>query len=213
MKKSVLIIIMILFAGLYANSMDSTTTIIKQNKELRNNWNLGVTVTETGFGISAGLFKSLDENYDFFATLAIGGVSDNREFEEYDWYGNPIIQNKENRVFLIPLNIGIQRYMFKEDLAEGFLPLITAGITPALVLTNPYDKSYFTAFKYFQAAFALGAFAGIGMEFIQTKNIALGLGARYLYLTPVGKEVNSLKNKPIKNLGGFQLNFYVNFLK
>lgn len=213
MKKIVLIIIMLFAVQGFIYPMDSV--IFKKNvpKEMRNNWNIGVTVTENGFGVTAGLFKPLDANYDFFSTLSIGGLTDRREFEEYDFYGNAIVRNKENRLFLIPLNIGIQRYMFKDDIEGGFLPLVTAGITPALVLINPYDKSYFTAFKYFQAAFAFGGFIGIGMEFIQAKNIALSLGARYMYLAPIGKEVKSLKDKPIDNLGGFQLNFLINFLR
>jgi outer membrane protein W len=193
--------------------MDSVKVKNNLPKELRNNWSIGITVTENGFGFGAGLFKNLDNNYDFYATISVGGLTDRREFEEYDYYGNAIVRDKEKRIILIPLNIGIQRYMFKEDIDGGFLPYITAGITPALVLTNPYDKSYFTAFKYFQAAFAAGGFAGIGMEFIQGQNIALGLSARYMYLTPIGKDINSLKGKNISNLGGFQLNFVVNFLK
>ncbi|MBN1634048.1 MAG: hypothetical protein JW917_07785 [Ignavibacteria bacterium] len=211
MKKIILIIVFILIQN-FLYPMDSVK-VKTEPKEPRNNWNIGVTVTENGFGISAGLFKTLDVNYDFYAMLSIGGITDKREFEEYDWYGNLITRDKEKRVFLIPLNIGIQRYMFKEDIEGGFLPLITAGITPALVLTNPYDKSYFTAFKYFQAAFAFGGFIGIGMEFVQAKNLALGINAKYMYLAPIGKEINSLKDRPISNLGGFQINFYVNFLK
>lgn len=213
MKKIVLFMLFMLFVQCSLFSMDSVKVKKSEPKELRNNWNIGLTVTENGFGLSAGLFKNLDEIYDFYAMLSIGGLTDKREFEEYDWYGNLIVRDKEKRVFLIPLNIGIQRYMFKEDLEGGFFPYITAGITPALVLTNPYDKSYFTAFKYFQAAFAVGGFAGIGMEFVQGQNIALGLGARYMYLTSIGKDINSLRGKTISNLGGLQLNFFVNFLK
>lgn len=211
MKKIILIIFFISIHN-FVYPMDSVKVKTEQ-KEPRNNWNIGLTVTENGFGVSAGLFKTLDVNYEFYSTLSIGGVTDRREFEEYDWYGNLIVRDKEKRVFLIPLYIGIQRYMFKDDIEGGFLPLITAGITPALVLTNPYDKSYFTAFKYFQAAFAFGGFIGIGMEFVQAKNISLGISARYMYLAPIGKEINSLKGKTINNLGGFQINFLVNFLK
>lgn len=211
MKKIILIIFFISIYN-FVYPMDSIKVKTEQ-KEPRNNWNIGLTVTENGFGVSAGLFKTLDVNYEFYSTLSIGGVTDRREFEEYDWYGNLIVRDKEKRVFLIPLYIGIQRYMFKDDIEGGFLPLITAGITPALVLTNPYDKSYFTAFKYFQAAFAFGGFIGIGMEFVQAKNISLGISARYMYLAPIGKEINSLKGKTINNLGGFQINFLINFLK
>ena len=212
MKKIILIIFFLISVQNFSYSMDSVK-VKYEPKEPRNIWNIGATVTENGFGISAGLFKTINEDYDFHALLSIGGLTDRREIDEYDIYGNVVVRNKEYRLFLIPLNIGVQRYMFKEDIEGDFRPLIAAGITPALVLMNPYEKSYFTAFKYFQAAFAFGGFIGIGMEFVQAKNISLGLGAKYMYLVPIGKEVKSLKDKPITNLGGFQLSFLVNFLR
>ena len=182
-------------------------------KEKRNNLGLGVVYSEKGYGITGAYFKPIRNSSDIFVNFSMTGISDNREFEYFDYWGNSYIPNKLNRVFLLPVNIGIQHYIFKDELENDFKPLINFGVTPALVLTNPYDKSYFKAFGYFNAAFALGGFAGIGMEYNQSNNLAFSLNLRYFYLPVIGGSVMSLKDSPMKDLGGIQLVFGVNFLK
>lgn len=205
---SVILALLVLF---FTGSNAFSQSGIKQ--EPRNNWTIGVNVSEKGFGVNAGIFKQLNFDYDLSANLSISGVSDNREFEVYDIYGNPIVLDKENRIFLIAANLGAQRYLFKDEIEGGFMPLVLGGITPALVVTTPYERGYFEAFKYAQSSYALGGYLGVGMEYLQSGNIALAFNARYLYLPVIGRDVNSLKGKPINNLGGFQLTFSLNFLR
>ncbi len=205
---SILLAILVLFlVTKYTFSQTET------KPELRNNWTIGVNVSEKGFGLNAGIFKQINYDYDLLLNLSISGVSDNREFEVYDIYGNPTVLDKENRIFLIAANLGVQRYLFKDEIEGGFMPLVLGGITPALVVTTPYERGYFEAFKYAQMSQAVGGYIGVGMEYLQGSNISLAFNARYLYLSVVGREVNSLKGKPINNLGGFQLTFSLNFLK
>ncbi|MCX7832855.1 MAG: hypothetical protein N2490_01425 [Ignavibacteria bacterium] len=210
MKNCLIAILLLITLFLMNGRLFSQTS---NTQEPRNNWTIGVNVSEKGFGLNAGIFKQINFDYDFTANLSISGVSDNREFEVYDIYGNPIVLDKENRIFLIAGNIGAQRYLFKDEIEGGFIPLIIGGITPALVVTTPYEKGYFEAFKYAHASYAMGGYLGVGMEYIQSSNISLAFNARYLYLPVIGKDVNSLKGKPINNLGGFQLTFSLNFLK
>jgi hypothetical protein len=182
-------------------------------KETRNNFGFGVIYSDKGYGLSGGYYKSLSRSSDLFINLSITGISDTREFEYFDYYGNSYIQDKINRVFMLPLNIGMQHYLFKDDIENEFKPLLSIGITPALVLTNPYDKSYFKAFGYFNSAFAFGGFAGVGMEYQQSRSIAFSMNFRYFYLPVVSGSVISIKDSPMKDLGGVQLVFGVNFLK
>ena len=181
-------------------------------KEMRNHLGLGVLYSEKGYGITGGYYKPISYSSDLFVNFSIAGISDNREFEYFDYYGNSYVPNKLNRVFIMPLNIGIQHYIFKDEIENDFKPLVSIGITPALVLTNPYDRGYFNALGYFNAAFAFGGFAGIGLEYNQTKNLAFSLNFRYFYLPVIGSNVMSLKDSPMKDLGGIQLVFGLNFL-
>ena len=182
-------------------------------KEPRNKWGVGVIYSDKGYGIAGSYYAPISNSSDFYLNLGITGVSDNREFEFYDYYGNSYIDGKVNRVFLIPLNIGVQHYMFKEDIESDFKPFVSIGATPALVLTNPYDKAYFKAFGYFNSAFAMGGYVGAGFEYQQSKNIAFSLNLRYYYLPVVVGSVTSLVNNPMKDVGGIHMQFGVNFLK
>ncbi|MFA5403377.1 MAG: hypothetical protein WC358_00410 [Ignavibacteria bacterium] len=182
-------------------------------KETRNHLGLSVLYSDKGYGISGGYYKSISKSSDLFLNFSITGISDSREFEYFDYYGNSYIQDKVNRVFMIPLNIGIQHYIFKDEIENDFKPLINIGVTPALVLINPYDRSYFNAFGYSKAAFAFGGFAGIGTEFQQSKNLAFSLNLRYFYIPVLSGDVMSIKDSKMNDLGGINLVFGVNFLK
>ncbi len=181
--------------------------------EMRNSWNLAVIYGERGFGINGGIFKQIGNTFDIYANLSISGVTDTREFDQYDIYGNPITFNKVNRIYLIPLNIGLQRHMFKEDLDASLKPVLTAGVTTGLIVTTPYDKGFFESFKYAQSSFTLGGFLGLALEFEQNKTISFVIGVKYFYLPVIGREISSIRDQYIKDVGGVVLNFGVNFLR
>ncbi|MGB9696294.1 MAG: hypothetical protein ACP5P3_03185 [Ignavibacteria bacterium] len=212
MKRTILIFFLLITYSMgYTQFLgDSIKT---KPRETKNNWGLNLIYGDKGFGLSSVVFYPLGKFSYLSFGLGVSGVADNREFEQFDIYGNSYVPDKEKRIFLIPLNIGIQYYIFKDDIEGNFKPLITGGIAPALILTNPYDKGYFEAFKYFNAGFAFGPYIGIGLDYNESSSFGVSFDARFYYLPVLTKEVNSLKNRPIKDVGGFQLKFGVIFLK
>lgn len=211
-------LIMLAVISLFAGNLFSqdTNKLRKSNVpeyEMRNSWNLAVVYGERGFGLNGGIFKQLGNTVDIFANLSISGVTDTREFDQYDIYGNPITFNKVNRVYLIPLSIGIQRHMFKEELDASLKPILTAGVTTGLIVTTPYDKGFFESFKYAQSSYTLGGFIGLALEFEQNKTISFVIGVKYFYLPVLGREISSIRDQNIKDVGGIVLNFGVNFLR
>jgi len=185
---------------------------LKSIEDMRDKWGIGFIYSDKGYGISGSYFKNIGKNTDLLLNLGITGVTDPQEFEQFDYYGNSYTPNKINRVYLLPLNIGLQQYIFKDDIEGNFRPFISAGVAPSLVLTNPYDKGYFQALGYFNANFAFGGYVGVGMEYIEFRSVALTMNIRYYYLPVIGGEVSSLLNKPMKDLGGLHINFGLNFL-
>lgn len=181
--------------------------------EPRNRWSLGLGYGENGFGPFTSLFTPLGKSTDLTFNLSISGVTDSREIDRYDIYGNTVVVDKINRVYMIPLSIAIRKELFKNDIEGNFSPMVNFGITPTLVLTNPYSKSFFSALGDTKAHFAAGGFAGIGVSFKQSKNVSMNIMFNYYYLPIIGNGVQSLKNKTINNVGGLQLAFGVNFLK
>lgn len=179
----------------------------------RNNWSLNFIYTDRGFGLGTNVYKSISNTVDLTAGIMISGVKDPNEFEQFDIFGNSFTPDKINRVYMIPISIGLQKYLFTDELDESFRPLISAGISPTIVLTNPYDRDFFNALGYFNAGFAFGGYAGIGMEYKESNNVSLSMNIRYSYLPVLVNDIRSLKDKTIKDVGGFQLMFGLNFLK
>lgn len=208
-----LVLLSLCFTSVQASDTLKTKPVKKPKivKETPSPWGISFAYSENGFGPSLNYYKSLNDNTQLITGIALMSVSDSREFEQYDYFGNKITQNKENRIFLIPLNIGIKKGIFSDDIEGSIKPVINFGISPSLVLTNPYSREYFNAFGYMQAAFAMGGYAGAGLEFKETQSVAFSFNVNYSYVTPIGKEVNSLFNKPITNLTGFQITFGVKF--
>lgn len=207
------IILLLTCMNLYSQKPTFTGRSLNINPEFRNNWGIHFLYSESGFGFSSSYFFKGGKNTDLFLGVSVSGVTDNREITEYDIYGNSIVRGKINRVYMIPLNIGIQRYMFREDIEGNFTPLISAGISPTLILTNPYDREFFNALGYFRTGFALGGFLGIGMEYRQSPKLAVNLNVRYFYLPVIGREIMSLQNKPMNDIGGLQFSVGLNFQK
>jgi hypothetical protein len=213
MSKSKIIFLTLIFAiSFSANAQNNPKTSLKNIGDMRNNWGLGFIYSDKGYGVAATYFKNIGSSTDLSLNLGITGITDPQEFEQFDIYGNSYIANKVHRVFLIPLNIGIQNYVFKDDIEGNFRPFVSAGITPAVVISNPYDKSYFKALGYFNSSFAFGGYVGIGMEYIEFRNVALSMNVKYYYLPVLGSEVSSLRDKPINDVGGLHINFGLNFL-
>lgn len=208
-----LTLILLTFNFLAISNIQSQSSNFTFKNEPRNGWGLNFNYNESGFGFAGSYSLPISHSTEFQANLLISGVSDSREFEEFDPFGNSRIRDKENRVFMIPLSLGIQHYLFADDLEGNIKPLVSIGISPALIITTPYDQSYFKAFGDAKTSFAAGGYVGTGLEFRQSKNLSMSFNVRYYYLPVLGSEVRSIRTSTIDDVGGLQLSFGINFLR
>lgn len=210
---SMILICLILISSSTLIYSQDTIKYKKVKKEKRNSWSLGLNYGENGFGPYAGLYSSLGRTTDLVFSISVSGVTDEREIERFDVFGNSVVVNKINRVFMIPLSAGIRKELFKDDIDGDFLPIFNIGVAPTLVLTNPYNESYFAAFGNTQTHFAFGGYAGFGVSFRQNKSMSMNVNFNYYYLPVVGDGVQSLQYSTINDVGGLQLSLGVIFLK
>jgi hypothetical protein len=173
----------------------------------------GFLYTEGGFGIHGTYYTPTGRITDLMIKLSFSGVSDDSEVEYYDMYGNSYIKDKVNRVFMMPLSIGIKHNIFYDDIEGNFKPFIRGGAAPTLIMTTPYNQSFFAAIPDMQTGFAIGPFAGAGIEYYESKTLGMSIALDYYYLPVIGREIYSLYNKPIDNVGGAQISFTMLFLK
>lgn len=214
MKKLILSLLSILLLIIsFSHNSYSQLKDNKFKKETRNNWGLGFVYSENGFGFSSSFYAPVSRSTDFFLNLHFSGVSDSREIQRYDIYGNSVVLGKVNRVYMMPLSIGLNKELFKGDIDGNFRPMISFGAAPTLVMYNPYDRSFFNAIAYTKTQFAFGPYAGIGINYKQSKSTSLNVNLSYYYLPITGNGVESIENNVIKDVGGLQLTFGLNFMK
>lgn len=170
-----------------------------------NIWGVDIMFGEGGFGLGTFYRKSFSLNVTGFIDFSISESKDEREIEYIDYYGNPFVYNKQNRVFLIPLNFGIQYRIFTDVLTDNFRPYLTMGVGPTFVITTPYEKEFFNALGYAKAHYAAGGYIGLGANIGSSRSNLVGLNVRYYYSHLFNGGVENLIGHFQKDLGGIYI--------
>ncbi len=166
-------------------------------------WGLDLLFSDNGFGFGAFYQYEFAENWDFITGLYISGARNSDEIEFYNPDENEYrVPDKINRLYMAPLSFGVQRYFFTDVLQESLRPFLCAGLSPATILSTPYNKEFFTAFGYGDLYLRFGAFVGGGANVSAVEGSILNLSVKYYYI-PFGDDgLESIKNNPIHNFGG-----------
>lgn len=168
-----------------------------------NAWGLDIMMGESGFGLGTFYRKQLSMKWTAFADLSFSETKDDREFEYIDFWGRTFTIGKKNRVFAVPLNMGLQYRLFENVIYDNLRPYVNIGAGPTLVLTTPYEKEFFTAFGDTKTKVALGGYVGFGANFGLDKSSLIGLNFRYYYTHFFDKGVESLYDRYKKSFGSF----------
>ncbi|MEJ5262135.1 MAG: hypothetical protein WHT45_05605 [Ignavibacterium sp.] len=168
-----------------------------------NAWGIDIMFGEAGFGLGTFFRHQIAENWTAFADLSFAEAKDDREIEYIDYFGQTFVIGKKNRVFQLPLVLGLQYRLFKGDIADNLRPYISAGAGPTLVITTPYEEEFFSAFGNAQSKFTLGGYVGIGANFGIDKSSLVGLNVRYFRVQFFDDGVESLFGRFKDNLSGF----------
>jgi outer membrane protein W len=185
---------------------------LKINKEPYNNWSINVLFSDNGFGAGAQLFKKFSPDISLFAGIFFSGAKDDREFEVYDIFGNSYVPNKIHRMFMIPVNLGVQFRLFREEVTDDLRPHVNVGLSPTAIIYTPYAESFFPSFGHARAKYTVGAFASVGVDYLTSKSSSLNMDIRYYYTQLFGSGIESLESKEKKFFGGLYLVFSYNFM-
>ncbi|MGQ9643245.1 MAG: outer membrane beta-barrel protein [Ignavibacterium sp.] len=168
-----------------------------------NAWGIDIMFGESGFGFGTFYRYQITDMWTAFADLSFAEAKDDREIEYIDYFGQTFVIGKKNRVFQLPLVLGLQYRLFKGDIADNLRPYLSAGAGPTLVITTPYEEEFFSAFGNAQSKFALGGYVGIGANFGIDKSSLVGLSVRYFRVQFFDDGVESLFGRFKDNLSGF----------
>lgn len=170
-----------------------------------NTWGADIMFGEGGFGLGTFYRKNFSRNVAGFVDLSFSEAKDDREIEYVDYYGNTWVFNKQNRVFLMPLNFGLQYRLFSDILTENFRPYVTFGVGPTFVITTPYEREFFNSIGYAKVNYAAGGYFGLGANIGSSKSNVVGLNVRYYYSHLFNGGVENLIGHFQKDLGGIYI--------
>ncbi len=185
-----------------------------RNAKLNDATGLKLVLTESGFGFGMFMQRQINDDFAWFFDFFLSNARNKDELERYtyDQEGNieRRVDNKVNRVYKMPMMIGMQYFVFKDIIHKSFRPMINVGFGPTFIASTPYDKGWFEAWdsaKYFGK---LGGFIGIGANFGSTMGTS-SLNVRYYYVPAGNSKIESLKNIPIENFGGVTISLNIGF--
>jgi hypothetical protein len=195
-------------------TQDKPELKLKPEKESVTNWSLNLMFSDNGFGFGGAKHFQISKDASIFTGIFFSGAKDNREFEQSDILGNSITPFKENRLFMIPvINIGMHYRMFREDVTDNMRPYLNFGIAPTAVVYTPYEKTFFSSFKYAKAKYTVGGFAGVGVDYLTSNTSSLSFNIRYYYISLFGEGIRSISISEKKQFGGIYFVFSYNFMK
>ena len=153
-------------------------------------------ISEAGFGIGTFLRNSFSQNLTGFIDFSFSEAKDDREVEYVDYYGQTYSIGKVNRVFLLPVYIGLQQRLFSDNLTDNLRPYINVAAGPTTIITTPYQKEFFSAFGDAITKIGVGGYIGFGANFGISQSNLVGLNIRYYYVQLVdGNSIETLRGK------------------
>ncbi len=178
---------------------------------------LGANFSISASGYGAGLFfeRSVGPTTSIFVDLVIAGMRTDDELPTFDnnpesvHYQTYSVPGKVNRLWQVPIMIGLKKELFRDVFFENFRPFAAVGLGGSLILATPYDRAFFDAFGGLTTTIAPGGFASIGAEFTGA-HPGPGIAIRYYYIL-LDPPVFSLRDEPISQAGGLFLRLSVPF--
>ncbi len=160
---------------------------------------------EGGLGAGGFFRHDLSETLTFFSDFSFSEAKDETEVEYIDYFGQVYVPRKKNRVFVIPLNLGLQYRLFKNDISDNLRPYINVGIGPQVVLTTPFEKEFFSSFGDTKSYLAAGGYIGLGANIGFNQKNLLGISLRYYVTHMFNDGVEGMIGKFRKTIGGFYI--------
>jgi hypothetical protein len=167
-----------------------------------HSWGVDLLISTGGFGLGSFYRKEYSDDLSGFIDFSISEAKDDDERDFIDIYGNRFTPGKVNRFLVMPLFIGVQKRLFKDDIVDNFRPYVSAAAGPSMIYVFPNDQEYFSALGKGQPKYTVGGYLGIGAFFGSERTSLLGINLRY-YFMPYFSGLESLQGVNKTQFGGF----------
>jgi len=178
-------------------------------------WGFSLLFSPYGLGIGLLYHHGFSPVLRGFLNLDISGIRKTDEFEYYYPAQNQfLVPGKINRLYTLPLTIGIQYRLFRETFAETFQPFLLAGIGPGIIAAAPYRENrkpdgayidFWNSLSDIDFYIRPAVVGGIGIQFTTFTESLAQFTIRYYYVPFGDPGLESVAELPITNFGGLFL--------
>lgn len=182
----------------------NTGTVPAIEEFRHNSIGVDVLVSTGGFGLGSFYRHEYDDVLSSFIDFSVSEAGDDAEKEYIDYFGNRYIPGKVNRFLVLPLFVGLERRMFKDDIVDNFRPYVSAAAGPTMIYLFPYNEEFFTGIGKGSPRYFVGGYLDIGAYFGSEHSNVLGLNMRYYFL-PYPSGLENLQGQKKTEFGGFYI--------
>lgn len=192
MKYLITLLLLIPFFQITAQPVNQTDSIssrakttrqikILEMKDVEQGGAFRIFITSYGFGMGGYYRYQFDETLAYQLEIELSPGKDEREFEEFDYYGFSYTRNKINSLLLIPLTNAVTYRLFKDDIVENFRPYLTAGAGPLFGYSYPYKGDSFSGIGDGVWKVGFSGFFGFGADFGMNFTSLQGVSFKYTF--------------------------------
>jgi hypothetical protein len=200
----------------------SSPQLSKVDTLSRSAWGVDILLSNNGFGLGTFYRREFTQDLSGLVTFSLSESKDDREMERFDPYlGISYVPGKLNRFLVLPLMVGVQYRLFREDIMDSFRPYVNAGVGPTMIFSSPYTEitelpgigfqttqvDFFKSLGRGQAHYTAGAFLGLGAVFGTERSNFFGLSIRYYFTYLFGDGLPSLYNSNTGGVAGTKKEF------
>ena len=197
-------------SGSYTGRPDSATqgaaTSSYSEGEYLNTWGVDIMISGSGFGLGTFYRRQITSDLFGFVDFSVSEAKDSREVEQYDYYGNSVVPGKLNRFLVLPLMLGVQYRLFREDIVETFRPYVNAAVGPTMIYMSPFvdlvpqadgsiavnQVEFFKSLSRGTPHYTVSAYIGFGANFGGERSGVFGVNFRYYFTYLMGDGLPSL---------------------
>ncbi len=106
--------------------------------DIRNGAGFRIQLNNFGFAIGGEYHRVLSRNTKGLIELQITNVRDENEQTFQNFWGYTVIPNKYNRIMAFPVNLGVQRRLFANQLSDNFRLFMHLSGGPSPAYVYPY---------------------------------------------------------------------------
>lgn len=103
-----------------------------------NGIGMNIALTNSGFALGGFWQRALTVHYTFITEFTLGAGKDAREQRFFNFWGESFIPGKANYLLMVPVQIGVQRRLFAEEIQDNFRPFLHFSAGPTLGWVSPY---------------------------------------------------------------------------